>query len=92
MAINGIAIIYKRYSRACQNGLWLVGFLIRNEICTLFDIKVLDNLFEGILWLKMKHKLNGFCMLPCVCYLPLEHWCRQAESECILRPIVDQFV
>ena len=56
-----------------------VGFLIRNEICTLFDIKVLDNSFEGILWLKMKHKLNGSCLLPCVCYLPPENSCRQAD-------------
>ena len=50
-----------------------VGFLVRNEMCTLFDIKVLDSSSEGILWLKMKRKLNGFCIFTMCVYLPPEN-------------------
>ena len=37
-----------------------------------FDVKVLDDSFEGILWLKLRHKSSSLCILPCVCYLPPE--------------------
>jgi len=39
----------------------------------LFDISILDASVEGILWLKLVHKLEHTVVLPCVCYLPPEN-------------------
>ena len=34
----------------------------------------------------MKHKLNGSCILQCVCHLPSENSCRQAEVNAFYDP------
>jgi len=39
----------------------------------LFDISILDASVEGILWLKLVHKLEHTVVLRCVCYLPPEN-------------------
>ena len=36
------------------------------------NVKVLDDSFEGILWLKLSHKSSSLCILPCACYLSPE--------------------
>lgn len=60
-----------------------VGFLIKENMCSVFDIEVLDNSFEGVLWLKMIHKLSGSCIYPCVCYLPPENSSRQTDVNAL---------
>ena len=42
-------------------------------------MSVLDKSFEGILWLKLVHKLDKQVFLPCVCYLPPENSSRQFD-------------
>ena len=46
-----------------------VGFLVRNEILNDFDVRILDDSIEGILWLSFKNKLDESMFLSCVCYL-----------------------
>ena len=38
-----------------------------------FNVSVLEQPCEGIMWLKMQHKYENFTLLPCVCYLPPEN-------------------
>ena len=51
-----------------------VGFLIRDDIMNSFNVTVLDDTYEGILWLKLQRIDNeGDCFCICVCYLPPEN-------------------
>ena len=50
-----------------------VGFLVKNEMLNCFNVSVLEQPCEGIMWLKMQHKYENFTLLPCVCYLPPEN-------------------
>ena len=56
-----------------------VGFLIHNDICSIFDITVVNNANEGILWLKLLHKFDSSVIYPCVCYLPPENSSRSVD-------------
>lgn len=51
-----------------------VGFLVRDDVINMFDVSILDDEYEGILWLKLQsieNKDDCFCI--CVCYLPPEN-------------------
>ena len=51
-----------------------VGFLVRNDILDRFNVSVLDDEYEGILWLKLQStKSTNDCFCMCVCYLPPEN-------------------
>ncbi|XP_060589316.1 uncharacterized protein LOC132744577 [Ruditapes philippinarum] len=69
----------KHIHRNARTGSGGVGFLIRNSICDNFNINILSDTCEGILWLKMVHKSDDFTLLPCVCYLPPENSSRQFD-------------
>ena len=56
-----------------RNGSVGVGFFILNDLFLNFDVSVLDDSNEGILWLKLSHKSRYVCILPCVCFLPPEN-------------------
>ena len=56
-----------------------VGILIKNALLREFECKVVDNSYEGTLWLRLKHKFNRTCLILCVCYLPPENSSRQAD-------------
>ena len=49
-----------------------VGFFIKVELLNCFDVSVMDVTCKGILWLKLKHKIENVTLMPCVCYLPPE--------------------
>ena len=57
-----------------------VGFFIKLSLLNVFNVSVLDDSVEGILWLNMVHKVTGFRLLPCVCYLPPENSSRQVDG------------
>ena len=46
-----------------------IGFLVRNDILNDFDVRILDDTIEGILWLSFKNKLDNSMFLTCVAYL-----------------------
>ncbi len=58
-----------------------VGVLIREELCELFDVSVLDDQVEGILWLSFSSKSGGGVFKLCVCYLPPEYSSRQHNVQ-----------
>ena len=61
-----------------------VGILVKNELLDYFDIKVVNNEIEGILWLESKFKFssNNFCIVAC--YLPPSDTCKPVGSRDIL--------
>ena len=62
-----------------RTGFGGVGFLIHNDLCSLFDISIVDNSNEGILWLKLVHRFDNNVFYPCVCYLPPENSSRSVD-------------
>lgn len=46
-----------------------VGFLIKNTLFKTFDIRICDDLYEGILWLELINKDTKENIKACVCYL-----------------------
>jgi hypothetical protein len=54
--------------KACK-GSGGVGFLIRNELHDSFDISVLDDSYEDILWITLTHRITREMIHTCVCYL-----------------------
>lgn len=55
--------------RACR-GSGGVGILVRACILDCFDIAVVSNKFEGILWVNLIHKSSRRSVGICTCYLP----------------------
>ena len=60
-----------------------VGFFIKNELFDVFEVSVLDNTTESILWLHLKHKFEKVSLLPCVCYLPPENSSRRVDVNVV---------
>ena len=55
--------------RACR-GSGGVGMLIRTSILEKFDVAVMADKFEGILWAQLIHKSSKRSLGICACYLP----------------------
>ena len=70
MEVNGFGNNRKLLHRNAKRGSVGVGFFVRNDLFLDFNVSVLDDNNEGILWLKLTHKSENFTILPCVCYLP----------------------
>ena len=47
-----------------------VGFLVKDSVMDQYNVEVLDDNTEGILWLKCSSKFNGYDFCCCVCYVP----------------------
>ena len=74
-----------------------VGFLIKKTLLNDFDVSMLDDTYEGILWLKLIHKQGGDSIVCCVCYLPPINSTRNVDSSefldnlmCQMQEFVDQ--
>lgn len=55
--------------RACR-GSGGVGILISLDILKYFNVAVISDKFEGILWVQLVHKLNKYSLGICAYYLP----------------------
>ena len=55
--------------RACR-GSGGVGILIKRSTLEHFDVAVISDKFEGILWVQLIHRLSKRSIGVCVCYLP----------------------
>lgn len=69
----------KYIHKNARNGSGGVGFLIHKRILEDFYVSVLNNSYDGILWLEMKHKTDDIYLFPCVCYLPPENSSRYSD-------------
>ena len=56
-----------------------VDFFMKNELLNMFDVSVLDDSSERVLWLQLKHKTENLTLIPCVSYLPPENSSRRAN-------------
>ena len=57
----------------------LAFFFFKNTLLDYFDVSVLDDRSEGILWIQLKHKVDNLISFPCVCYLPPENSSRRTD-------------
>ena len=56
-----------------------VGILIKNSLLMEYTCDVIDSTQDGILWVILKHNLDGSCLVLCTCYLPPENSSRQKD-------------
>ena len=47
-----------------------VGCFVRNSITQIYNVSIIDEIFEGILWLKFCPRTNDKPFYCCICYLP----------------------
>lgn len=67
-----------------------VGFFIKEEVCSDYDIMRLDDSYEGILWLKLTAKFGNQELLCCVCYLPPIESTRDIDCNDFLDTLTSQ--
>ena len=64
-----------------RNGSGGVCHFVKNDLLTLFNVSVLDNSYEGIIWVSFKHKSSNEFFNICVCYLPPNGSSRYVNSH-----------
>lgn len=67
--------------RNAKHGSGGVGFLIKDNILHDFNVTVLNECEEVVLWLALKHKVDNVCICPCVYYLPPDNSSRYSDSN-----------
>ena len=58
-------MIFDKHAKRGSGG---VGFLVKETLLDFYDCSVLNNEYEGILWIKLSNKSATY--IYCVCYLP----------------------
>lgn len=64
---------------------------MKNELLLDFNVSVLQESYEGILWLKLVHRRKCFTLLPCVCYLPPENSSRRIDVNAFFDSLLSDF-
>ncbi len=49
-----------------------VCLFIKKSVIKSYNVSLLDNTVEDILWVQLVHKVTSLCVSICVCYLPPE--------------------
>ena len=60
----------KSISKRALRGSGGVGILIKEPVCNQYDVAIISDKFEGILWLQLISRQNRKRIGICVCYLP----------------------
>ena len=76
--------------RRAWSGSGGVGFLVRNDILTDYACSVLDDSYEGILWIKLEAKHNNVRINACVCYLPPDGSSRTVDPHDFYETLIAQ--
>lgn len=69
----------KKHNKKAKRGSGGVGVFVKDYIVDQYDIEILDENIEDILWLKFNHEHDTFCV--CVCYLPPKGSTRPNDPE-----------
>ena len=68
-----------------------VGFLISDEITEDYNVSILNQTEEGILWLRFDKKDNSIYFCVCVCYLPPEGSSSQVNAQKFYDTLLGQY-
>ena len=72
----------KNLSPTAVKGSGAVGFLVKQSICQIYDIRILDSTLNDILWIKLIDKNDPeSCVYLCSCYLPSVGSSRGDQSQ-----------
>ena len=85
-----MVIIKKNIHKNAKCGSGGVGFLFKNYLLEIFYFDILDNSFEGILWIKLSHRVHNYKVNLCVCYLPPENSTRQIDQDLFFNTLLVQ--
>ena len=80
---HAIIALTEKVSMALDSGKIVGGvcLFIKNVILESYDVNILDNKVEDILWLQLSHKTTSDCVNCCVCYLSPEGSSRQCDPH-----------
>ena len=83
---NNRKALHKRATRGSEG----VGPFVKNYILELFDIQILDEDEEGILWLEFSAKLTKLCFCVAIFYLPPADSRRQVGANVFFQTLLQQ--
>jgi hypothetical protein len=63
---------------------------VKKELLNTFDVKIIDEDIEGILWLEFAAKFSKCYFYVVVCYLPPADTCRPVDSEIFFQSLLNQ--
>ena len=78
--------IHKKATRGSAG----VGAFVKKELLNTFDVKIIDEDIEGILWLEFAAKFSKYHFYVVVCYLPPAYTCKPVDSEIFFQSILNQ--
>ena len=58
-----------------------VGILVKNDVLNHFKMSMLNDTYEGIMWVQLEEKQTQEKFNVCVCYLPPEGSSRKVNAE-----------
>ena len=67
-----------------------VGFLVRKALLKDFEVSLLDDSYEGVLWLRLTHRQSDENIMFCVCYLPPANSTRNIDCSDVLDTLMCQ--
>ena len=67
-----------------------VGAFVKKELLHTFDVKIIDEDIEGILWLEFAAKFSKCHFYVVVCYLLPADTCRPVNSEIFFQSLLNQ--
>lgn len=78
--------IHKRATRGSAG----VGAFVKNEVSNSFEISILDDNVEGILWLEFNSKITNSRFCVAICYLPPAESCRPVDADTFFHDLLQQ--
>ena len=67
-----------------------IGILVKLSVYNVFKVQVIDNSYEGIICLKLEHKVSVFSIIVICCYLPPENSLYGRDCESFFAHIITQ--
>ena len=80
----------KHRHRNVKTGSGGIGIFVKQNFYDMLNIGVLDQSFEGVLWVYFNHKHSDFKFNVCVCYLPPENSTRQVDKDVFFDTLISQ--
>ena len=81
----------KSNHRNARSGSGGVGFLVNNDFLKSFNVSIVENTYDDILWVSCEEKTSKFKFFACVAYLPPVNSTRQVDAEVFMTICCPEF-
>ena len=88
--LDFMEVIESIHTKKATRGSAGVCAFVKKELLNTFDIKIIDENIERILWLEFAAKFSKCHFYVVVCYLPPADTCRPVDSEIFFQSLLNQ--